>query len=257
MDNAAYGVLAGYLASIWSKLHHPSFPEIENIKILDNVEGEGIFDCAERMPNYTISRVEINITAYPNGADMVFGLTDQIYAGVGAFFMSSASNYALDWFPIEPLRATMPMKEFSFLIEAPIGTPRPQPAIDNVIGINRGALSGTDVLLPVPQVQPALTFFGTVSFGGDTKPRTPKAPVVLKSTVSNTVRSMYPIQWINFKRSVLVPQNVKANGFWWKLKPGVVASIAIYGFEKAPGIEMGNSEFGFFEFNPNAGEKLT
>lgn len=256
MDNKAYGVLAGYLASIWSKLHHPSFPEAENVKILQNQTGEDLFDCSQRMPNFTISRVEISISDYPAGDDLVFGKTDQIYAGVGAFFMSDASNYALDWFPVEPLRTTMPMLQGNFLIQAPLGEPQVPPQLDKTIGINRGALSGTDVLLPVPYVQPTLQFFGTISLGGDTHPKTPQPATKLASSVSNVVRSMYPIQWINFKKSVLVPQNVKANGFWWRLKPGVVADIAIYGFEKAPGVEMGSLEFGHFEFNPNAGERL-
>jgi len=252
MDFAAYGILAGYLASIWAKLHHPSFPDIKNIKILENQEGEFFYDFSQHNPNWTISRVEINVRSYPKGADLIFGTTEQLQAGVGAFFMSSESNYQLDWFPIEPLRTTMPMKQIGFIIEAPIGFPRPSPVLDNqFFGETRG-INATNFRVPVPAVQPTLEFYGTVSFGGDTQPKTPKAPITLKSTVSNAVRAMYPIQWINFTHSVLVPQNVKANGFWWKLKPGVVADIALYGFEKQPGVELGSSEFGHFVFNPNA-----
>ena len=250
----AAALVLGYLASIWAQVKHPSFPE-EGIT-RENQTGEGFWDCAEHFKNFQISYVVVDVKEVPAGADMIFGTDPLVFVGRGAFFVGSAAKHGLDYIlePVLPLKATIQVA--AGFNSAPPGEPFLPPQVDNVIGINRGALSGTDVLLPVTQTSGGISavFTGTLAFGGEAKQ--PPAATKLSGNISVNQKVFFPLKQINFMHSLFVPDDPTATGFWWQLKPGVVADITIGGTLVEPYVEIGGSEGGSARFNPMKGEDL-
>lgn len=255
-DPMAYIVPLGYLASIWQKVCFPSYPnEVGNRKA---VSGEGFYDFTDVDKNFLCSAAMIELVEVPAGVDMRFGQTPNVYAGQCAFFTSSDAKHESDWGLITPLRTTATLQVNVGIASKPPGVPVPPPqeyaflpgGFSGVVKVPYTGLVGNAEVNEQPQANFTSTFVFAV------KAKQPKAAIELAGGVENTRRAFFPLQYINWQTSMFFPNNTIANGFWWHLKPGVVANIRIFGTLVEPGIEASGGEFGTAKFNPMKGEEL-
>lgn len=255
-DPMSYIVPLGYLVSIWSKVCFPSYPEEVDNRL--NQQGEGMYDCSQLLKNFLISQATVEIVSIPSGVDMRFGKTPNVYAGQCAFFTSTDSQHQADWGLVTPLKTTKTLTVGGTFGMAPFVAPSPPPTeygflsggFSGVVKVPYTGLAGRTEVQPVPPANFQFSF--GMQFGGTQ----PKALVPLTGGIMNTQRSFMPLQYINWEQSTFFPQNTIANGFWWHLKPGVIANIRIYGTLVDPGVEAVGGEFGPASFNPMKGEDL-
>jgi hypothetical protein len=256
-DAAAYCVLAGYLASIWAEVKHPSYP-LETIPRY-GVTGEQFFDAAVELENFQVSSVEVDVRSYPQGDDLVFGENPLIYAGRCAFFVSSAAKADHEWL-ITPQHVSVGFQAaVGFSVGPPNGS---QPFVPPTFGA-KNFQEGTTLLQGIHPIANTTGFTfdgfidsGFLSINGDAGKQPTSKTLALEGGISNTLRAMYPIQWVNHNRSVFVPPSPVAHGFWLQLKEGVIADVFVHGTRVEPGVEAGSSESGGFTFNPMKGELL-
>jgi hypothetical protein len=256
-DPMSYIVPLGYLVSIWQKVCFPSYPEeVDNRK---NQQGEGMYDCSQLMKNFLISQATIELVQVPSGTDMRFGKTPNVYAGQCAFFTSTDAQHQGEWGLVEPLQTTQTLELSGTFGTAPFAAPVPPPQeyaflpgdFSGVVKVPYTGLVGRTEVQPVPPSSASVTL--VTQFGG----QQPKARVSLEGGIINTQRSFMPLQYINWQQATFFPQNPIANGFWWHLKPGVIANIRIYGTLTEPGVSAVGGEFPAAAFNPMRGEDIT
>jgi len=239
-DATAVAIVVGYLANIWSKVQHPGYPDQVDIP-LRGVTGSGTFDLADhrdKFPNLQISRVNIIITQYPQGADYVFGDLAQVKGGAVSFFISNDAAFDKDWLPTVPLKVE-PSYTLNLGTTIPLSQPYPVPGPYKGASYNTWDLHGDFARwnpFDTTSMQNAVTFAASFTLGGGVK----KPPPVLKLVggVRNTQRDLFPLQWINHLRSTFVPPTPNVNGIWWRLNEGVVADIQIFGTTRDPGVEV-------------------
>jgi len=256
-DPLQYIIPLGYLVSIWQKLQHNSYPA--DVKPLPGKSGEGFFDATEdaKWGNWSVTSVNVDIVSRPEGDDMVYGENPLIQVGRGAFFTSTGAHWGQEWSPIAPLRTTAVQEVFVGLNVPPPGNGLVPPQVSNP-GFREGFFGETRGINATNfrPVQSEPTFIVGVSTLGY-EVQKPKPTNFITGGVETTAFNFFPLVNFNFNRNTFDAPSPRANGFWWKLKPGVVADITIYGTLIEPGVEAGPTESGTVKFNPMKGELIT
>jgi hypothetical protein len=245
----AYLVLLGYLVQCWAKLHHQSGTRQGDTR--SGVRGEGFIDTttSSQFKNWQCSHALVEITHVPDSIDMVFGTNPNVYVGRCAFFQSALADNAKDW------TLQGPKIGLGFFGGASFQSPqaaRPQ-SFQDLRGdlaararsqglILQGQIQENNILAPnTYQAATGVQFWGSIPLG--------KSPQV-QTQRGVGGRWYYPLEWINFRHNIFVVPNPNASGFWWHLKPGVVANITLFGLQQEPGVSYGGGESGHASFNP-------
>lgn len=207
----------GYLSNIWEKVCATR----RSLEVLERpgVHGSGSVDFlkARDAKGKRCSGAEIEILRYPSSTDCEFDGPGIIYVGKCGFFRGGE--------------------------ELDGETPRLGLRVSGGIGLGARPSPGLSVP-PVPAVQnwgdqkstgmvPTAWGYGlapVVAFGG-TIGLTVGHRIQGGTNVTITDNYNFPLKYINFKRSSFQADRPDCTGFWWQLKPGVVANIYVYGNE--------------------------
>lgn len=247
----SYTVMMAYLVQCWAKLHHQS-GVYQAARQLSQT-GEGFVDSATdgRFENWQISHVLFDILEMPSGYDMVFGADPLIYVGRCSFIQSANLGDSLDW--------TLGGPSIGFGFQAGFTINEPDNAAPGSWDEYREAvaqeqdrkglllqarITRENILSPRDFRAPARSF----SVWGSVQPAAKAAPEAKAHG-----RYHYPLEWINFGRSIFAAPNPNCTGIWWLLKPGVRANITILGLQQEPSITAGGGEVSTSNYNPLKG----
>lgn len=208
----------GYLSNIWEQTCAPS----RAIEHIDEpfAKGAGQVDFLLGSDTKRCSAAEIQILRYPAGTNLEFDKPQVLQLGKCGFFRGS-----------QPLQGDNPRQIISVSGGGGMGA-RPDP------GLN----------VPPAPARPAWgdqrsTGMTPLTWGYDVPPIAAIGAIAagvgafvggrLQGGTSAilTDNYKYPLKYINFERSLWLADRPDATGFWWKLKPGVVANIFCYGAE--------------------------
>lgn len=235
-------VQLGYLANIWEKTCSPRRSGITVQRIM--VTGHGQVDFLEPRSQAErgkrCSGAEIEIIRRPASTDVEFDPPEVIYVGKCGFFRGN-----------EPLSGDNPREKLNFGGSVSIGLgARPGRNVAPAPALPAWGDQKSTGMTPLAwgyDVPPVVA--GGVTFGGSVTVRLQGGTSATKSENFN-----FPVRYINFTRSIFNADRADATGFWWKLKPGVVANIYVYGAEFMNSVSFNSGgESGLAgEFNPMA-----
>lgn len=211
----AYLVQLGYLASIWEQVCSPVRSEIQVPFAFTQDYGE--MDFLKDGDGKRCSAAQIDVISVPNSANMEFDPPEIIQVGKCGFFRG---NQILSGDSTQP----------ALTISGGIGWgARPAPG-RNVPATAGGFPQFSQEVLPGIYYNysnpPVVAAEPGGSVGGSVTVRLNGGTSSIQADNFN-----YPLKYINYRRSLFLADRPDATGFWWKLKPGVIANITVFGVE--------------------------
>ena len=231
----------GYLSNMWEQLCAPVRSGESVIRQFQ--KGYGKVDMLATGDTKRCSAAEIEILSHPYGTNLEFDPPQVLMLGKCGFFRGS-----------QPLQGDNPRQVISVSGGGGMGA-RPDP------GLN----------VPPQPARPAwgdqrTTGMVPIAWGYDLPPVVATGiaigtgiSIAVGGRLSGGTSSVqaenfhYPLKYINFQKSLWLGDRPDATGFWWKLKPGVIANIYVYGAELKHNVKFGGGGGEFpdqGEFNP-------